>query len=174
MSKRVLTGGTGDVNPQYLRYSVTESAANTFTQIEVQIPVLREMIGRGNMSQVIEVLGVEALIIGQDGAQASEQHHQCTLTTQAAMLPLSDADSLFRMSTGTFVSTNGGFSVDFVQSRNFTDQAGHGLIIATPSLFFSVQGVSETGALTVSGKILYRFKNISNREWMSQVLAHRI
>lgn len=55
-SKRALTGGTNDVNPQSISFIITESAPDTTTTLSVNIPVQRLPSGRG--AQVLEVLKV--------------------------------------------------------------------------------------------------------------------
>jgi len=55
-SRRALTGGTGDVNPQALSWSITESGTDTTTVFTLNIPIQRLPQGRG--AQVLEILRV--------------------------------------------------------------------------------------------------------------------
>lgn len=69
MAKRVrdtLTGGTGDVSPQYLTGSIIQSGANALTQQQLGAPINR-LQGAGNGSTTImEILKVYARFSGTD------------------------------------------------------------------------------------------------------------
>ena len=56
-----LTGGTRDVNPQAVNISTAESAANTFTQTSINLPVLRGGT-TGRLYQVIELLKILSVV----------------------------------------------------------------------------------------------------------------
>ena len=55
-----LTGGTGDVSPQTFTQSITLSAANTFTQAETGLPMIRLPV-KNNRSIVMELLRLRIL-----------------------------------------------------------------------------------------------------------------
>ena len=66
MSKRArsdtLTGGTGDVNPQTLGGTVTQTSAETFTQTTIPVPVNR-VTSSSSFAQVIEILWLEISLV---------------------------------------------------------------------------------------------------------------
>lgn len=80
---------------QYVRSSVTESAANTFTEAQINLPVV---VAEGF---VIEAHLVEFQIPGPDLAalQATDDNAsvsvQLTKATQSAIVPLSDPDYIY-------------------------------------------------------------------------------
>jgi len=55
-SRRALTGGTGDVNPQYISVALNQSAADSTNTFALNIPVQR--LPTGGKAQVMEVLKV--------------------------------------------------------------------------------------------------------------------
>ena len=177
MSKRgrmgdVLTGGTKDVNPQYLTVAVTESAANTFTQTELQLPVLRGGNMRGNKYQVIELLKLMIDITAGDGATASERTLALTTSTQTAMQIITNPDVIAFFGDNIIITTSGLYSPERIKIIDLTDQAGHGIIIATQSVFLGLQGVSQTSALTARCRLYYRFKNISIDEFVGLAIQN--
>lgn len=172
MAKRsvsqMLTGGTNDVNPQYLSATVTESAANTFTQVDVAVPVLRgfQGAGRGKKYQVIELLKIWFDLTPGDGATASNRNVQLSTTSQAALIQLNDPDLIAKWSDAIVITTSGLFNPVMPAVLDFTDSAGHGLIIATETLHFGLIGTSQTNPLTARMRMFYRFKNISVDEFV--------
>ena len=162
-----LTGGTRDVNMQYTSIDLTESAANTFTQGTITLPVLRGNVGRGKY-QVIELLKVVFAISGGAGATGDGRNVQLSTTSKTTMVTTTQADPdiVCFWNDGIIITTSGLYVATNPIEFNFTDGAGHGIIIATDQMFFAVQGVSQTGALTSSCRLFYRFKNISVDEFV--------
>lgn len=85
MSKRSrldnsLTGGTGDVNPQWLSGSVTQTANGATTTAKIVLPIQR-LQGTSGKSMVIEVLKVvwESTLTGNAGVDYSME---LTLSTK--------------------------------------------------------------------------------------------
>ena len=160
-----LTGGTKDVNAQYTSIRVTESAANTFTQGTLALPVLRGNVGRSKY-QVIELLKSWMVIGFGDGATASTKDVQVTTSAQTALLPFNNPDVVDYYSEDIIITTSGLYYPQNPIIHDFTDGAGHGIIIATNNMYVGVQGGSQTGALTVDYRIMYRFKNIGVDEFV--------
>jgi len=170
MSKRQrvdrLTGGTRDVNPQTLGGKLTESAADTFTELEITVPVMR--VGMpNNRAQVIEVLWVEfdskAGLLNAAGETISAQ---VTTSTKSDVVQLDDADLLANHSWQLNLLTSGASIMQQPFHLDLSDGAGHGLIVATPSLFFGIKGTSTGVATQQSFRIGYRFKNVSLSEFI--------
>lgn len=160
-----LTGGTGDVNPQSLKFSVLETAANTFTQSTIPIPVLRSSIG-SRVYQVIEVLKINIIPGAGTGADGDIVDIQITYATAAAMLAMSNADVLFRFRHQTEFTTSGSSHTIWPFMQDLTDGAGHGRIVATQDLFVGIVGTSQGAAVRVDGEIIYRFKNVGVDEFI--------
>lgn len=161
----MLTGGTKDVNPQYSSIQVVESAANTFTQGTLNLPVLRgNMVG--GKYQVIELLYAWLDLQTNDGATGSGRTVALTTTSQTAMQVLSNPDVVLMYNDLITITTSGLYVETNPKFYDFTDRAGHGIIIATESLFLSVIGTSQTAAQTARCRIFYRFKNVNVNEFI--------
>jgi len=153
------------VNPQTLGLIVVESAANTFTQAEVGIPVLRTGIS-ATRAQVIEALWVEWQVPAGSQAAADGVDMQLTTSSQAALVTLNDPDILARYSDVVAFTTSGATRTQLIVKQDLTDGAGHGLIVATNAIFIGVIGSSQSGALTARCRLAYRFKNVSLQEFI--------
>jgi len=166
-----LTGGTRDVNPQYLTVQVVESAANTFTQATMALPTLRGEIGRGKY-QVIELLNTVIDLTPGDGATGSGRAVQLTTSTQTGIIELTDPDLVDEYRDDIIITTSGLYAPERPIIHDFTDKAGHGIIIATQNMFVGIQGTSQTNGLTARVRIYYRFKNISVDEFVGLAIQN--
>jgi len=170
MSKRprndTLTGGTKDVNPQTLGGKVTESAANTFTEVEISVPVLRVTV-TPNRAQVIEVLKVEFQYLGELFNLLAEQCQMSLTTRSVSSTAQMDNSNLLAMwSQGLAILTTGGGIMPLTHMVDLTDGDGHGLIVANPSIFFSIKCTGLGAASTGRMRIIYRFKNVGLQEFI--------
>lgn len=171
MAKRgrgdMLTGGTKDVNPQYATVSVTESAANTFTQATLALPVLRGgNMGRGSRYQVIELLWAWLDLQTNAGATGDGRDVILATTSQTALQTLQNPDVLFKYNDLITITTSGLYVEQNPHVFDFRDGAGHGIIVATENLYLGVIGTSQTATQTARCRIFYRFKNISIDEFV--------
>ena len=68
-SRRGLTGGTGDVNPQFLSFRIVAPSADARGVVAVAIPIQRMSQGSGR-AQIMEVLKVkyDGSTLGGSGA----------------------------------------------------------------------------------------------------------
>lgn len=167
-----LTGGTGDVNPQTLGGSVTLSSANTYTQIEIQLPVNRALPGRRNMAQVVEALWVEFDIGPSESFNllTEAMRAQVTTASQTVVVPISDSSMIAKMSVNMSILTTGGGILNDIYHFDLHDGNGHGLLIATQSMFFGVNSVGLTGAAGASFRMGYRIKNVGVTEFLGITL----
>lgn len=186
-SKRALTGGTGDVNPQWgMDWIGTSTTVNG--QIEVRVPVPRNRLPRNNRAWTVEVLKVAAHIDVMDIPTATfrQQSYRTALSTSSVGVADRvhwDNPRLFAFlekhvylqsevaSPGTNVWAEKGLWV-----QDLTDGAGHGVLLGTDSFFvqYSVRGQASTGGLHVTrGKILYRFKEVDLTEYIGIVQSQQ-
>jgi len=171
-SKRALTGGTKDVNPQFLRGSLSQVTANVFAEVQIPIPVLRTNIGN-NKAQVIEILGVHWEISRSPGLiDAVTFEIQLTTASQSIIIGLGDPDVFFRY----------GHSIDFITGGSevltklvgytpLNDGAGHGIIVASPSIFLGLDTANVATLESASVAVMYRFKNIGLTEFIGLTIA---
>ncbi len=168
-----LTGGTKDVNPQTLGFAQLQSAANIFTQLTTALPVNRTLSGPGNMAQVIEVLWVEWSFSGMELLNAGSEAlaMQITTTSKTALVSLADPDVVAIASREFYaLLTSGAAGGDMVTHVDLTDGAGHGLLVATPQIFFGVNSVGLAAAATGAARIAYRFKNVGLQEYIGMAI----
>ncbi len=171
MTKRLrmdrLTGGTRDVNPQLLGANVVMSAANTFTETEVSVPVLRVTM-QANRAQVIEILGVWFNYSGEDLDSASERYQaQIVTSTATAIVRFDNSDHVVpALDVQNNLLTSGASVTENVFYRDMTDGAGHGVIVATPSVFFGMNSTGLAAAAACNMLLKYRFKNVSLQEFI--------
>lgn len=176
-----LTGGTGDVNPQWLSFTVTQSAADTTTTATQTIPVQR--LPTGGRAQVLELLRVIiARPTGQAIASATEAADVWQLYLSTASFgttatnfaePRVFASDEYELRGAFTAAGTYGFPLDRKREIDCTDGDGHGIIIATDQIY--AQGVSSgTGAANVwRVKMLYRWKNVSLQEYIGVVQSQQ-
>lgn len=183
-SANSLTGGSGDVNPQWF-FVGSHDPDTTYAESTASIPIQR--LRDGNKSQVMEILKVEF-----SGGAATTMATSTTLnTTLNAYLTTQS----FATTEPTSVSHTGKILADMHlyvsaiatgvnnSTRMFklpftvdlTDGAGHGLLVGSDNLFFgSIQTGSSApfvGFLTC--RVLYRWKNVSIAEYVGIVQSQQ-
>lgn len=164
-----LTGGTHDVNPQTLGGRVTESAANTFTQATIPVPVMR--IGMSSqVAQVIEALWIEFDFTNVETFNAAGEAFtmQLTVSGKTGTVEIDDVDVIAKAAFRfTALLTSGASANQLIQHIDLTDGAGHGMIIATPNIFLGVVGAGLAAAVANAAfRMAYRFKNVSLQEYV--------
>lgn len=181
MSKRSrmgdqLTGGTRDVNPQLLSAStLTQSAADTTTTLEVALPVTR--IPQSAKATIIEILKIFVTLTALPAsASATEVIDTQTLAVSTASggttaLAFNDPRVIALVNTGSrsaFTAAGTYFSLigNNVHEVNLTDGAGHGLLIATDSIFLQLASSGTGNANSAYVKILYRYKSVGIMEFV--------
>lgn len=179
---RELTGGTGDVNPQFLSFTATQSAADTTTSIQVALPVQR--LQNRNMAQVMEVLKV-FWNTSTPPAIAAVGESLDSITAVLSTVSFGTTNAVFsdpRVIALTNVAQRGAFTaggtyVNSYETRPFvqdlTDGAGHGVLVATDSLFMQVQSATTGNANIAQCKVLYRMKNVSMTEYVGIVQSQQ-
>lgn len=161
-SSRALTGGTKDVNPQYMRMKV--SGAHSGTSAEAAIPVQR--LNNKNRSMVMEILDVQYL--SHHATSAGKKLHIGIATSKP---PAAKPDP----SQGYWVTISilpGADVGNYVQ--DLTDQAGHGMLVAADKLFLFVYSDEASGSAEIYALIKYRWKNVSLTEYIGIVQASQL
>ena len=142
-------------------FAVTETAANTFTQAQIDLnlsPLDRE---------VFVCLAVNLDISAPDAVAATDTRARGALTTtsQTAMPTLQDANCLSRITSeiaaAGFVDGGVGFQSQALETPPSTlEYIG---IIATNDFFVQVQGTNNTDTKGVSGK-LYGYRAVASAD----------
>lgn len=165
-----LTGGTGDVSPQLMTLTATQTAADTVTSVQFPIPVQR--LPTGTKAQVMEVLKVFASVRGA-GIEVDNRVF-LTLTTRdfgTTQANLSDPNVFFLYKREILITTSGQIINYEPYLMDLTDNAGHGILIATDKIYLQVGSVTTGTAVTGDIKILYRWKNVALSEYIGIVQA---
>ena len=179
-----LTGGTKDVNPQFLNFEVTTSAANTFTEVTLGTPIVRVGTGPANSRSVImEILKVfvEFPELDLDAAAATNRVEILTIatTTQGTtQFRLGNPRCLVRaVHSVRNAFTAAGTGMLDVQNDpvviDLTDGDGHGVLVATDNIFIGFNTAGFTAVALTSGKILYRFKEVELVEYIGIVQSQQ-
>lgn len=173
-----LTGGTKDVNPQYISGSVNQTVADAFTVVEVPLPINR----LGGSFIIIELLKF-TVVFGVFPACASATEiielMEASLSTGSAigqhqMASPRSLARLFKRRLCAFTA-GGTFSDQYAEpgTWDFTDGAGHGVLVATDSIFVSIDTANTLILNGISFKILYRFKKVTIQEYVGIVQSQQ-
>lgn len=172
---RTLTGGTGDVNPQWLTINATQSSADALTTQSFPIPIQRLPTGRsGARAQVLELLKVHVY------APASVEVDNAivaSLTTrnpgESSTIAASNTGVILRWRRQVYLTTSGQVETKEPDQYDFSDSAGHGTLIAVDTIYMQISSTSTSVANEVTMKLLYRWKNVSIQEYVGIVQSQQ-
>lgn len=178
-----LTGGTNDVNPQYLSGQVVLSAANTPTEVVMGTPIVRVGTANPEHAIIMEVLKVfvDMPAVDQDNASVFSRYFQisfCTSSFGASVQNIANPRcfaAVAQVHRNAF-SAGGTGLLDFSRDPyvwDCTDGAGHGILIATDNIFIQASTAQQSLAATFPFKILYRFKKVSLVEYIGIVQSQQ-
>lgn len=216
--KSALTGGSGDVNPQWYKLAgVTSTAVQTpisgtvVASMQVPNPVSR-LKQTGNKTMVLEILKVRwnvdiiqlvndslgsynfiGFILTSGGGSPSSTQGRC----------IDYIDHNFRLAfpvSAVDGTTGEIYSASFFDegpdaypiTHDLTDGAGHGILVATDQITLwgqatvadlsiglsgfpnaAYSGTPTLGGWNITPEILYRFKEISDKEWIGIVQSQQ-
>ena len=164
-----LTGGTGDLNPQWITAVATQIANDVSAQTEIALPIPRFAAKTGR-AIVLEVLAVDFIYADFGAAPAANSFVLATLSTNAVDADITSA-SVFAINLldSVFTSAVGLQITNMVTRVTLNDGAGHGLLLGTDSVFLNVISLGTLQANSFVSKILYRFKEVSLTEYIGIV-----
>lgn len=183
-----LTGGTNDVNPQTFTVVATLPTATTTTNAVFPFPVpVPRYPGGANRAIVMEILDVDWYLSPVTPSAATGDTYQITagLTTNPSAGTTGQqivADprtlSVFRRQFTTLTSTAVGFFIFapvLEENDNLTDQAGHGILVATDNIYLHVNTtvVNYGAALALTCVMNYRMKEIGLSEYIGIVTSQQ-
>lgn len=180
-TRDTLTGGTGDVSPQLFYFpTLIMSAPNTYTDVALAIPVQR-LAPNKNKSIVMEVLkvfwnfGSFDSNPGTSGTQAGIQGQ--LITSPLTILDPSNPaiiDYATRQWKGQ-TSVGGSYETVWIDPivHDLTDGAGHGILVATDSIYLGLSTGGFIGASFANVKLLYRWKEVSLPEYIGIVQSQQ-
>lgn len=196
-TSRALTGGTGDVNPQYMTAIFTKGTGTIgdVKEVTMPLPVNRVTTGRASTAQVVEVLKFavdfdwltsNGNIATGDGPNVNvryfaevDQRSSTTIVGQTRPSCIFSKESavylhaIIAAVTSSQINLSGGMVDVGPLFIDLTDGAGHGILVAADQLFFrfSVMQANVTGTTYPAATIrmFYRLKNVSLQEYVGMV-----
>jgi len=176
-----LTGGTGDVNPQWMNLnSITnQTGAGGTAHVSTASPIpFNQMPIKGGSSLVMEILKVEFTRTYNTAAGSAGSGLQTlstkNTTTVADLLPIS-AHVIASAPFAACVQAATNSQAPLVQRTqvDLTDQTGHGVLCASQNLYQQASFVAgDTAATSVfSCRILYRWKYVPIMEYIGIVTS---
>ncbi len=178
-----MTGGTRDVNPQFLSDSAGQSAADTTTTTAVVLPVQRIASNAPNQAVIVEVLKVFIDFprfpdIATVTEAVDSMSIAFTTRNQGTTLTNLSEPTLFarfeKLRSGAFTAAGTYSMMDpQIEAFDLTDGAGHGVLIATDQIFVQVQSIGTGNANTLHFKILYRWKRVPLTEYIGIVQSQQ-
>lgn len=183
MSRRrvgTLTGGSGDVNPQFLSTSLTQSAADTATTLQINVPIQR--LRDQGRAQVLEILKVKYSTGMVGGTAATEVNYSITALlstvsfgTTATTYQEPRVFSMYDKEKRSAFTAAGTYALGFQEpfTDDLSDGDGHGYLVATDSIFLQVLSANTSAANQVAVKIYYRWKNVGLTEYIGIVQSQQ-
>jgi hypothetical protein len=196
-SRRALTGGTGDVNAQFISWKVSQTVTDATATLAVAVPIQRLSQGSGR-AQVLEVLKVKYETNAYGGSNGTETQHRYAVDTSAFVPSTVNFQTVHSvtvaLSTRNFATTTveysdptvfsfynstrwgaftaGGSYAIYIQepyTDDLTDGAGHGFLVATDNIYIQISSVATNAPQACRGKLYYRWKNVSLQEYIGIV-----
>lgn len=185
MAKRfrgdTLTGGTGDVNPQWFTMRGVESAADTTTTQQIALPI--PQIPVGGKATVIEILRMWCWWgtgFGGTGVAETEYQRLINISTKSfgtTVAATSEPTIIMRFEQEKRGAFTAGGTYFFLHNEpaqvDFSDGAGHGILIATPNLYLQTDSANTGIAQTATIKVLYRYKTVTIEEYVGIVQSQQ-
>ena len=166
-----LTGGTRDVNPQWLTFRASQSGADTAATTQQNIPIQR--LPSSGRAQVLEILKVWFSNAAAHAEVDSSYSAFLSTRNMTTTVDSNDTGVFAYFKRATLLTTSGLLEVQDPVCLDLTDNAGHGIIIATDAIFCRVQSVTTSATNLIDVKILYRWKNVSLAEYIGIVQSQQ-
>lgn len=151
-----LTGGTGDINPQWFKLNIAGPTITTMASSRVALPVQR--LANKRKAMIMEALRVKYMVRAGSGTAAHSKFGVSTLAP-----PTGSPD----FSLGYIIS---GLHMPMAKlgeygrvEEDLTDNQGHGVCIATDFLYPFIYPGAANDAVDIW--ILYRWKNVDLEEY---------
>lgn len=172
-----LTGGTGDVNPQWMVVYVTQSANDTTTSTSFPNPVPKYPGSQGR-AIVMEVLAVQIIF---DDLALPANNAALVLALATSDLSGQTSQQVFRspkvlaLATKDLIyATGAGFLwTDRMVYVELTDAAGHGVLVGTDAIFPTYASATTGAQNTGTIRIKYRLKEVGLAEYIGIVQSQQ-
>jgi len=177
MSKRQLTGGTGDLKPQIFSIQATQTAADTFTTVTFRTPVPH--MPTANKATVMEILQVylDDFLASQEVDSFVGVILQSGSATPNSSFTVAIADPRVIAFMDYRLSAVGSPTAllerAFPRVMDLSDGAGNGILLATDTLTLAIYSSSTSVAHVVTAKLIYRMTNVSMMEYVGIVQSQQ-
>jgi len=180
-TKRDLTGGTLDVNPQTISVAVIQTAANSHVEIPVAMPIARlpKTAGKTNIIEVLKVVyefpGPVIFVAGQSNRTVHLYFSTRPVPVGEIHLDFTGMIDLFDLTVhGAFTAAGSyGLRNDNIVYHDLTDGAGHGVLVATDKMWFGCLSSGHPDPLPFYIRIYYRFKGVGLTEYIGIVQSQQ-
>lgn len=170
-SNRALTGGTNDVNGQFLTLTLTQSAADTTTSGSFPIPIQR--LPTNGRAQVLEILKLFFYYTVPPEVDGNISMTLSTTSFGITAASIVDPRVILQNQAAVRLTTSGMYLIKQPDVYDMTDNAGHGFLVATDNVFLQVASVTTGSSNNCTVKILYRWKNVSLAEYIGIVQSQQ-
>ena len=185
-NKRQLTGGTNDVNPQFLSVTLTQTGVDSTDVFPVTTPIIRVGSSSNGRATIMEILKVFFTLpevkVDQTGAVAVSAAEISLMSSSPAspgtVVPAGNSKVICNArytNKHAFTAAGTGLlgQTQMPHVSDLTDGAGHGVLVATDEVFFQVATEGQSSAKPFEAKILYRFKTVSLAEYIGIVQSQQ-
>ncbi len=160
--------------PLRLAFEIVESAANTFTQVEIDTPV--GQLTSGGKVQAMEVMAViyDLQSPSQEASQDNFTQAQLANSSQTAMAGQNDPDSLWTQQKETSLDAAGAKSIDVSKTflrDEIADASGIGQLFYSGTMFGAILGVGNASARFCDGYVLYHLAQIDAEDVVQALLT---
>lgn len=159
-----------DEKPQFLNINLTMSAANTYTQTTMPLPISPVISGKAGYARVIEILKLFVFMLAD--TLVEDGSIQCQLTTASKsgyVAPNNCEQFVMQFGRDMQLVTSGAIAIETPFVIDLTDGSGNGILIASSNLYFAATSGGQAAALGVGVKILYRFVDVPLAEYIGVV-----
>ena len=180
MSKRsrgdTLTGGTRDVNPQLLVIQCAQTGADASTITASPLPIPRYPQQNGKQI-VMEILSAD-YYLPPNVVQANNGIVAILTTnpTVPASIPIGFADPRALDFQERYLDVQSSVGITLVPvtfHHDFTDEAGHGLLVATDNIYLACLSSTTGLTNTIFARLSYRFKEVTLAEYIGIVQSQQ-
>lgn len=175
-----LTGGSGDVNPQEMVQELTQTGADTTTITRMALPIPRLPTKPGK-NLVIELLWVQYFWMNKTYPGAGVISTMVANVTTNPVIPATFSAavldpkilSVWMLGSATFGAPATVDTFYPFYEEDLTDGAGHGILVASDSLYFNIFSLLTAQANHVGWRIGYRFKEVDLVEYIGIVQSQQ-
>ena len=178
-----LTGGTGDVNPQFLHFQASTAVADTCITRSTNSPISKGLMETRGKATILEILKVMIQLPSYPAIAAAAEtvdYRHVAIGSQdygaTNVYNNNPTTILVHVDTNHAAFTAGGSYMSYQNDSlvyDLTDGAGHGILYAADTIFIQV----DTGGFGITAdyniKILYRYKTVTLQEYIGIVQSQQ-